>query len=103
MKNFQKKQIFSQPANNPDLHQELLTRLAPLPLTSLGVREVSLAQPEEAEGLGSVEVIEMIVIFTMILIVTIPMMTNKRWRFSPWPVSSSSAPSSLSSASAASK
>ena len=38
--------------------QELLTRLAPLPLTSLGVREVSLAQPEEAEGLGSVEVID---------------------------------------------
>ena len=28
-----------------------MTRLAPLPLTSLGVREVSLAQPEEAEGL----------------------------------------------------
>ena len=101
-----KADIFTTSYNNTDVHQELLTRLAPLPLTSLGVREVSLAQPEEAEGLGSVEVIEMIVIFTMItmiLIVTIPMMTNKRWRFSPWPVSSSSAPSSLSSASAASK
>jgi len=36
--------------------QELLARLASLPLTGLGVREVSLAQPEEAQGLGSVEV-----------------------------------------------
>ena len=37
--------------------QELLARLAPLPLTGLGIREVSLAQAEEAEGLGSVEVL----------------------------------------------
>ena len=56
-----KADIFTTSYNNTDVHQELLTRLAPLPLTSLGVREVSLAQPEEAEGLGSVEVIEMIV------------------------------------------
>ena len=45
------------PVHQGDVTQELLTRLAPLPLTSLGVREVSLAQPEEAEGLGSVEVV----------------------------------------------
>ena len=53
------KNLPTQPSVKPGnrrYFQELLTRLAPLPLTSLGVREVSLAQPEEAEGLGSVEV-----------------------------------------------
>ena len=58
-----------------DVTQELLTRLAPLPLTSLGVREVSLAQPEEAEGLGSVEVV--LKITSMLMIVMIIMMVMK--------------------------
>ena len=113
-----------------DVTQELLTRLAPLPLTSLGVREVSLAQPEEAEGLGSVEVvlkitsmlmIVMIImmvmkimmmvmiimmgmkIMMMVMIIMTVMLVIQRWPFSPWPVLSSLAPSSPSSVSAASR
>ena len=105
------------PVHQGDVTQELLTRLAPLPLTSLGVREVSLAQPEEAEGLGSVEVV--LKITSMLMIVMIIMMVMKimmmvmiimtvmlvihRWPFSPWPVSSSLAHSSPSSVSAASR
>ena len=105
------------PVHQGDVTQELLTRLAPLPLTSLGVREVSLAQPEEAEGLGSVEVvlkitsmlmivmIIMIVmkIMMMVMIIMTVMLVIQRWPFSPWPVLSSLAPSSPSSVSAASR
>ena len=105
------------PVHQGDVIQELLTRLAPLPLTSLGVREVSLAQPEEAEGLGSVEVvlkitsmlmIVMIImmvmkIMMMVMIIMTVMLVIQRWPFSPWPVSSSLAPSSPSSVSAASR
>ena len=63
------------PVHQGDVTQELLTRLAPLPLTSLGVREVSLAQPEEAEGLGSVEVV--LKITSMLMIMMIIMMVMK--------------------------
>ena len=105
------------PVHQGDVTQELLTRLAPLPLTSLGVREVSLAQPEEAEGLGSVEVvlkitsmlmIVMIImmvmkIMTMVMMIMTVMLVIQRWPFSPWPVLSSLAPSSPSSVSAASR
>ena len=105
------------PVHQGDVTQELLTRLAPLPLTSLGVREVSLAQPEEAEGLGSVEVvlkitsmlmIVMIImmvmkIMMMVMIIMTVMLVIQRWPFSPWPVLSSLAPSSPSSVSAASR
>ena len=107
----------SKSVHHGDVTQELLTRLAPLPLTSLGVREVSLAQPEEAEGLGSVEVvlkitsmlmivmIIMIVmkIMMMVMIIMTVMLVIQRWPFSPWPVSSSLAHSSPSSVSAASR
>ena len=87
-----------------DVTQELLTRLAPLPLTSLGVREVSLAQPEEAEGLGSVEVVLKITSLLMIvMIIMMVMLVIHRWPFSPWPVSSFLAPSLPSSVSAASR
>ena len=102
------------PVHQGDVTQELLTRLAPLPLTSLGVREVSLAQPEEAEGLGSVEVvlkmlmIVMIIMMVMkimmvVMIIMTVMLVIQRWPFSPWPVLSSLAPSSPSSVSAASR
>ena len=87
-----------------DVTQELLTRLAPLPLTSLGVREVSLAQPEEAEGLGSVEVVLKITsMLMMVMIIMMVMLVIHRWPFSLWPVSSSLAPSFPSSVSAASR